>query len=397
MIPAPLKYLTVLLVVAIVPEAIAQATTVDTFFWSRRDTVLQHTPGAAKVRIAIWDSGVDTALFHDRLARDAQGAPILRGYDPVKERQDIPMALLPDSIATRSSQLDSALLAVDDLDAGVDSPQALALEAWFETQTPAQQDAYFAAVDRYSGYVHGTAVADIALNGLPDAEIVIARMEWWHGSPPVPCWSRALADKEAASIRDLLDFVVAQGVRVVVMSWARAEKGYLSNLAECAPEMPENERTELAHYTVQRIREALIAGMQAAPDVLFIGAAGNAGKSLETADQGTRYSAPNFILVGAADDTGAAVSWSNAGAEVTLLARGERVPARLPSGTWSYPSGTSMSVPVVANAAAKMLCVSPHLTAVQLRSILGSTATVNAEGSPVLHTRRAVEAASGQR
>jgi hypothetical protein len=288
-------------------------------------------------------------------------------------------------------------MAVDDLDAGIESPHALALKAWFETQTPAQQDAYYAVVDRYSGYVHGTAVADIALSGLPDAEIVIARMEWWHGSPPIPCWSRELADKEAASIRDLLDFLVANGARVVVMSWARAEKGYLSNLAECAPEMPEDKRNALAHYTVQRIREELEAGMKAAPNVLFIGAAGNAGKSLETADQATRFSLPNFMIVGAADDTGSAVSWSNTGAEVNFLARGERVPARLPSGKWTYPSGTSMSAPVLANAAAKMLAVSPHLTAVELRSILERTATVNADGMHVLHARDAVEAAAGRR
>lgn len=393
---APLHYLTIVLAVSVASDAVPQSAAIDTSFWAERDTVLQHVPGAAKVRIAIWDSGVDTTLFRDRLARDAHGAPILRGYDPFKERQDIPTAVLPDSIATRRSELDSALMALDDLDAGLDSPHALALKAWFDTQTPEQQDAYFAAVDRYSGYVHGTAVADIALSGLPDAEIIIARMEWWHGSPPVPCWSRELADKEAASIRDLLDFVVAQGARVVVMSWARAEKGYISNLSECYPDMPESERKDLAHYTVQRIREVLIAGMRTAPDVLFIGAAGNAGKSLEAADQGTRFSAPNFMLVGAADDTGAASTFSNAGAEVTFLARGERVPARLPSGQWTYPSGTSMSAPVLANAAAKMLSVAPLLTAVQLRSILENTATVNAEGLHVLHMRRAVEAASGK-
>ena len=61
-------------------------------------------------------------------------------------------------------------------------------------------------VERWGGYTHGTAVADVAIAGNAMAEIVIARMEWWHGKPPVPCWSKELADREAESISDLLSF-----------------------------------------------------------------------------------------------------------------------------------------------------------------------------------------------
>jgi subtilisin family serine protease len=373
--------------------ALACTAQADTSFWGRRDTVLAPAPDGKKVRVAIWDSGVDTALFRHQLARDAQGRVILRGYDPFKDRQDTPMALLPDSIAQHAAELTEALRGLDDMDSGVDSEAARALDRWMKAHTTTQQDSFYAAVDRYSGYVHGTAVADIALTGLADAELVIARMEWWHGSPPVPCWSRALADKEAASIRDLLDFIVAQGARVVVMSWGRAEKGYLDNLKECAPDLPDSARAALARYTIERIRAELMAGMRAAPNVLFIGAAGNAGKSLEQADQATRFTLPNFLLVGAADSQGRPASWSNSGAEVGLLARAERVPARFPDGSWSHPSGTSMAAPVLANAAAKVLAVSPELTAVELRAILERTATPSGDGPRVLHTKAAVKAA----
>jgi len=373
--------------------ALACTAQADTSFWGRRDTALAHVADAKKVRIAIWDSGVDTALFHAQLARDAQGHVLLRGYDAFKERQDTPLALLPDSIARNAAQLTDGLRALDDMDSGVDSEPARALDAWLKTATPTEQESFYAAVDRYSGYAHGTALADIALSGLPDAELIIARMEWWHGSPPVPCWSRELADKEAASIRDLLDFVVANGARVVVMSWGRAEKGYLNNLKECAPDMPDTARAALARYTIERILAELIAGMRAAPNVLFIGAAGNAGKSLNEAEQATRFTLPNFMLVGAADIHGAPAAWSNTGAEVSLLARAERVPARFPDGSWSYPSGTSMAAPVLANAAAKVLAVSPELTAVQLRAILERTATPNGDGPRLLNTKAAVEVA----
>src|SRR5690606_40262810 len=123
--------------------------------------------------------------------------------------------------------------------------------------------------------------ADIALAGNPHAQIVIARMEWWHGDPPTPCWNHDLADREAESIADLLRFVVDNGAVVVNMSWGRAERSYLSNLEACAPEMPEADRLALARYTVGKIRDELIEGMRQAPHVLFVGAAGNAGRSEE--------------------------------------------------------------------------------------------------------------------
>ena len=199
-----------------------------------------------------------------------------------------------------------------------------------------------------------------------------------------------LADKEAASIRDLLDFIVAQGARVVVMSWGRAEKGYLDNLKECAPDLPDSARAALARYTIECIRAELMAGMRAAPNVLFVGAAGNAGTSLEQADQATRFTLPNFLLVGAADSQGRTASWSNIGAEVSMLARAERMPARFPDGRWSHPSGTSMAAPVLANTAAKVLAVPPELTAVELRAILERTATPGGDGPRVQHSKAAV-------
>lgn len=369
----------------------------DSTFWIERDTTIGADAARARVRIAIWDSGVDTVLFRDRLARDGQGRPLIRGYDAFKERQDLPLAVLPDSIAQRSAQLNRWLCAMDDIDSGVDSPQARELNAWLDTLTEAQEEAFYGTIERYSGYTHGTALADITLNGLEQAELVIARMEWWHGSPPVPCWSRELADKEAASIRDLLDFIVAQGARVVVMSWMRTERGYVRNLEQCAPDMPETERKALARYTVDRIRAELIAGMKEAPQVLFIGAAGNRGDALAEADQATRFTLPNFMLVGAVGQQGQAVSWSNTGPEVIIRARGERVPARLPDGTLSHPTGTSMSAPVVANAVAKMLAVEPGLSVEEIRTWLLDTATPMADhGPPLLHTRAAVRAAGGR-
>lgn len=362
-------------------------------FWSARDVTIPEAADAPLVRIGIWDSGVDLALFSGRVALDAKGRPLVRGYDPFKRRQDTPLAVLTPAMSARRDEMNRALLAFDDIDSGVKSPAASQMTTKLEALSKEEKANFLSDIGLWSGYVHGTAVADIALANHGSAEIVVARMEWWHGSPPIPCWTKELADREAASIRDLLNYLVESEVRVVNMSWGRFETSYLRNLEECAPKMTVDERRALARYTVEAIREVLRAGMKSAPHVLFVGAAGNAGSSLEAANPATRFSLPNFLLVGAVDRTGARTDYTNVGPEVTLYANGDRVPARLPGGQISFPTGTSMAAPNVANAAAKMLVVNSRLNGAQLRALLEQTADTNGTGQRLLHPARAVEAA----
>jgi len=114
---------------------------------------------------------------------------------------------------------------------------------------------------------------------------------------------------------------------------------------------------------------------------------------LEAANPATRFERPNFILVGAVDSSGALADYSNKGSEVAIYANGDRVPARLPGGMQSFPTGTSMATPNVANAAAKMLTVNPALTGAEIKQLILQTADTNGTGQRLLHTRNAVEAA----
>lgn len=348
---------------------------------------------ASPVRIAIWDSGVDPSLFAGRLALAANGEPLVRGHNAFKLREDTPLAILPEPLRKRRDALLEDLVALDDLNDGIDSPAAKAINARLKTMSGQEQASFDEDIGRISGYAHGTNVADIALDGNGAAQIVIVRNEWWHGSPPEPCWSRELADREAAAMREQLEFIVASGARVVNMSWGRFEKSYLDNLEACAPQLPLVEREALARHSVESIRKVLMDGMQAAPAVLFVGAAGNAGSSLKQANPATRFSLPNFILVGAVDKAGKSADYTNTGPEVVLYANGERVPGRLPGGRMSYGTGTSMATPVVSNAAARMLAANPALDGAELRALLERTTDRTAEGLPLLNASRAIAAA----
>lgn len=371
----------------------AQSSAGSVNIWTARDVTIAAVPGAPLVRVGIWDSGVDTMLFIGRLARDPRGQAAIRGYDSFKRRQDTPMEQIPAALRDRRDELNALVQAFDDLDTGVDSPAARALAARLKTTSAAERAAGEQEFSRWTGYAHGTSVADAALGGNAQAALVIARMEWWHGTPPVPCWTRELANREAESIRDLLAFLVASGARVVNMSWGRYERSYLRNLEQCAPQLAIAERAAIARYSVDTVRAVLRAGMQAAPQVLFVGASGNEGTSVQQSNPATRLSLPNFVLVGALAPDGRKTIFSNAGPEVTLYANGWRVPGRLPGGAEGFGTGTSMAAPLVTNAAAKMLTVNAQLSGADLRRLLEQTADTNATGQRMLHTARAVAAA----
>lgn len=371
----------------------AQNVEAQSEFWASRDVVISAKKNVPALRIGIWDSGVDTSIFPGQVALNKDRKPLLRGYNSFKLREDTAMEVLPLTFANRRDELNRALKASDDMADMVESQSAKAFSEMLSKLSADERRELNASIDRWSGYVHGTAVADIAVRGNRQAQMVIARMEWWHGSPPVPCWNRELADRETDSIRDLLSFLVASGAKVVNMSWGRFEASYLSNLRQCSPQMELEERQDLARYTVEKIRVVLQEGMRAAPNVLFVGASGNSGTSVAAANPATRFSLPNFILVGAVDRKGRETPFTNKGPEVTLYANGERVPSRLPGGEISYPSGTSMAAPNVTNAAAKMLTVNPRLTGAEMRVLLEQSGDKNSTGQLLLHTAKAVEAA----
>lgn len=116
--------------------------------------------------------------------------------------------------------------------------------------------------------------------------------------------------------------------------------------------------------------------IQSAPGVLFVFAAGNDAISNEDIDaQPCNAPAANVICVGATDQFDALASFSNYGAtQVDILAPGVDINSTVPGGGYGPLSGTSMSTPIVAGAAAVLRAVNASWTPEQVKSRLLSTA-----------------------
>jgi thermitase len=114
----------------------------------------------------------------------------------------------------------------------------------------------------------------------------------------------------------------------------------------------------------------------AAPDTLFVVAAGNKGADNDTTSAyPCDYDLANVICVAASDRDDALASFSNYGAtSVDLAAPGVDIASTWPGGGYAYLDGTSMATPHVTGAAALLLAHDSGLTIAGLRSALLSSA-----------------------
>jgi subtilisin family serine protease len=141
----------------------------------------------------------------------------------------------------------------------------------------------------------------------------------------------------------------------------------------------------------------------AAPDVLFVVAAGNDGADNDVAGSyPCNYGLDNIVCVAASDQSDGLASFSNHGATtVDIAAPGVNIASAWPGATWTLLDGTSMATPHVAGAAALMLAARPGLGVAALRDALLTTADPRpalagrvATGGR-LNVARAVAAATG--
>lgn len=361
--------------------------------WAARDVTLPAGRGYADVPVAVWDSGVDTALFGDRVVMEG-GKPVLIAFDKYSNPSAAGLLPIPAELKDRVPTMKARLKGFSDLQANIDSPEATEVKQWLSTLQP---DAYKAAIEEINlagVYMHGTHVAGIAMAGNPYARLVNARIEFQHTLLPNPCPTRELVEKEARATQAYIDFMRKHGVRVVNMSFGGSVGDLERVLEQCGTGKTPDERKAIAREYFEIGRKALEMAMLSAPEILFVAAGGNSNDDASfTESIPAAISAPNLLSVGAVDKAGDEASFTSYGPTIVVHANGYQVDSVIPGGEKLAASGTSMAAPQVTNLAAKLLAVNPKLTPVQLIAIIRDTAEKTADGRRTLvHPAKALAA-----
>ena len=370
-----------------------------TDIWAARDVTLQAGQGKGPVRVAVWDSGVDTSLFGTQVLRDRAGAPMVIAFDKYSRVAKGELQAIPPELQSRLPTMKSRTKGLSDLQSNIDSAEASEVKQFLSQLAPDQYKAAIEELGLAGNYSHGTHVAGITMAGNPYARLMVLRMEYGHTLKPDPCPSLEGAFREARAHHSQVSFLKRHGARVVNMSWGGNVTSIEGELEQCGIGKTPEARKALARRYFEIGKKALTQAMAAAPGILFITAAGNSGSDASfVEDIPAGIVLPNLLTVGAVDLAGDEAGFTSYGPTVKVHANGYQVVSFVPGGDRVAFSGTSMAAPQVANLAGKILAVNPKLTPRQLIKIISETAERSADGRRnLIFPKKALEAAVAAR
>lgn len=364
--------------------------------WAARDVTLQPSQVRQPVVLAVWDSGVDTALFGEQVVRERGGAPAVIAFDKYSRPARGALMPIPAALRDRLPQMTSRSKGFSDLQSNIDSPEASEVKQYLSTLPPDQYKAAVEEIGLAGNYEHGTHVAGIALAGNPGARLLVGRIEFGWTLKPDPCPSRAQAERDAKASQAYVDFFKRHGARVVNMSWGGNVTSIEGDLEQCGIGKTPEARKALAREYFEIGKRGLTKAMASAPGILFVAAAGNENSDASfTESIPAGIVLPNLLTVGAVDRAGDEAPFTSYGPTVKVHANGYQVESFLPGGVRVALSGTSMASPQVANLAAKLLAVKPSLTPRQLVAAIVDTAERTPDGRRVLVDPKKALAAVG--
>ena len=365
--------------------------------WKARDIALPPGRPYSPVRIAVWDSGVDTSLFPGAVT-DAAGKPVFIAFDLKADSSTQPLGPITGDPKEKLPRMKARTKGLSDMRSNIDSPEASEVKQMLSTLRREDYRTVMEELYQAGNYSHGTHVAGIAMAGNPYARLINARIEFEYKLLPDPCPSEERARKTARNFHAYADFFVRNQVRVVNMSWAGTVGELERELELCGIGANPGDRKALARKYFEIEMQGLTAAMASASQVLFVAASGNANQDASFAETiPAGIALPNLVTVGAVDKAGDEAPFTSYGPTVKVHANGYQVESFLPGGDRVALSGTSMSAPQVANLAGKILAVNPNLKPAEVIQIIVSTAEKTADGRRVLiHPAKAVSAAAAK-
>ena len=362
--------------------------------WAAREAVLPPNVSGRSVVVAVWDSGVDTRLFPGQVLT-VEGRPAVIAHDKYGRPAQGELMPIPPDLRSKLPQMTARTKGLSDLRSNIDSAEASQVKQLLSTMPAEQYRSTIEELGLAGNYQHGTHVAGITLAGLPQARLVVGRIEFSHTLKPDPCPSREQAERDAKAVQATVDYFKRQGVRVANLSWGGSIGDMASELEQCGIGKTPEERKALAREYFDIGKKALVAAFAGAPEILFVTAAGNSNADSSFAEaMPADIVAPNLLTVGAVDRAGDEAPFTSYGPTVKVHANGYQVDSFLPGGQRVAQSGTSMAAPQVANLAAKLLVVNPKLKPAELVDIIVKTADRSADGRrKLIHPGKALAAA----
>jgi subtilisin family serine protease len=343
--------------------------------------VLDPGKSDAIVKVAVWDSGVDTDIFKGRLVSEGSGQPAVIAYDIESRKSTGQLYPLTAEQLKQVPKMKSEVKAFSDMQANVESREASDLKKRMASMKPAEVKPLIEEIGLAGNYMHGTHVAGILMEGNPYARLVVGRLTFDYKMIPDPCPSPELVARSGKAYQDYVDFFKKNGVRVVNMSWGGSVKDYESAMELCGQGGSTDERRKIARGYFDGDKAALTKAFSSAPEILFITAAGNANSDATFNEFiPSSIQLPNLLTVGAVDKAGDEAAFTSYGPTVAVHANGYEVESYVPGGDKLKMSGTSMASPNVANLAAKILAVNPALKPAEVIEIITVTAEKSADG-----------------
>jgi hypothetical protein len=362
--------------------------------WAAREAVLPPNMSGRSVVVAVWDSGVETRLFPGQVLT-VDGQPSVIAHDKYGRPAQGELMPIPPALQSKLPQMTARTKGLSDLRSNIDSPEASQVKQLLSTMPPEQYRSTIEELGLAGNYQHGTHVAGIALAGLPQARLVVGRIEFSHTLRPDPCPSREQAERDVKALQATVDHFKRQVVRVANLSWGGNVGDLAGELEQCGIGKTPDERKALAREYFDIGKKALVAAFASAPDILFVTAAGNSNADASFAESmPADIVAPNLLTVGAVDRAGDEAPFTSYGPTVKVHANGYQVDSFLPGGQRVALSGTSMAAPQVANLAAKLLVVNPKLKPAEVIDLIVKTGERSSDGRRnLIHPKKALAAA----